>query len=783
MSFSEVVDHLRHDGVLEALTAFTVVWFLVVHAARWLLLRVFDRPRAAEIARVLGGRVVFLFLASFLVQKTLERVEELTNPGVAADFALTLVIDALRLAGGVLLALLLAALFHVLHSEFLERQLRSHSRVREKNTATLLYALVRPLGVVLAIAFVLSQFHLDLAGYLVTLGGASVALAFALQRLLTNMFAGLSLAADAPFSQNDLIRTSDDRLYEVIERGLRTTTMRDITTHDTVHFPNSVLAESPFAEVTRPTDDVRVVIDLGVPYDASLRDVRKTLHDIALGHPHVVGPFKKKEKAIQGKVARLFLRHELDECMQHWIELARLKAENDLNEAISELRWELEAQATLVDELESRGFDGAEKAELGKMAQRLRRRSAAIERLTTVWLLAVRNGVARGRFEAMYEATLESADSHVQGMPRRATSTGDHLTGALNEVEQGIVAELYREAVGDKPLDRPWPLKQLPTREEREREIAENQRRMKVLGNALTRLPERLRAESADSEEAGFYLGALRIANGLAAWVGVQPETPDMSTTYKQVQSELPHQTEDADAWKEVATAYQALGDGAVAKILDGIRDAVPDAPLEGRISVIECRSRAEDLFHSEQMVMRMIDHDWCSRTLGAVHDDDERSDLAELFRMWGDKTAELVEQLETVASHLEAGRSTTIDSELRNLASNLRMTFKDPFPLWKAPIASVEGYDESSIHLAMKVYVDNVRMDKYMRMFATLTNLRMRIVERLSNDGITLPYPRRDVLLLGSDGRPGGDAHGNGQGTWPASDVAGKEPAGPPAA
>src|SRR5436189_109469 len=83
--------------------------------------------------------------------------------------------------------------------------------------------------------------HDRVAGYLVTLGGLTVALAFALQRLLTNVFAGLSLAVDAPFSRSDLIRLSgeggEEKLYEVIKRGMRITTVRDITSHETVYLP------------------------------------------------------------------------------------------------------------------------------------------------------------------------------------------------------------------------------------------------------------------------------------------------------------------------------------------------------------------------------------------------------------------------------------------------------------------------------------------------------------------------------------------------------------------
>jgi small-conductance mechanosensitive channel len=94
------------------------------------------------------------------------------------------------------------------------------------------------------------------------------------------------------------------------------------------------------------------------------------------------------------------------------------------------------------------------------------------------------------------------------------------------------------------------------------------------------------------------------------------------------------------------------------------------------------------------------------------------------------------------------AARSTAIDTELRGLAAWLKSDFKDPFPKWKYPIAPVLDFLDSAIKVAVKFYIDNVRMEKYMRMGNTFTQFRLRIVERLSNAGITIPFPQRDVNI-----------------------------------
>ena len=94
------------------------------------------------------------------------------------------------------------------------------------------------------------------------------------------------------------------------------------------------------------------------------------------------------------------------------------------------------------------------------------------------------------------------------------------------------------------------------------------------------------------------------------------------------------------------------------------------------------------------------------------------------------------------------------MDTELRSIAVYLKEVFKDPFPAWKYPVAPVESFDDSSIGLSVKFYVDNVKMERYQRPFATYTNFRLRLVERLNNAGITIPFPQHDVHLKQNDAR-----------------------------
>jgi small-conductance mechanosensitive channel len=742
-----LIDKLTHDGALEALLVVAVTWLVVARVVHLYLLRFTSASRSAELFRVAGSRWALSFFAVLLVQKTLGRIDDHCDLGHIGGGAFLIAIVVLRVAGGVFVWMEINGVLDVVKNEFLERELRAYGRVKQRNTATLLYGLARPLGLIAGVAFVFSQFHLDVASYLVTLGGISIAFAFALQRLLTNMFAGLSLAIDAPFSQHDLIRVGvekESKLYEVMERGVRVTTVRDITNHEIVYVPNALLAEQPLAEVTRPTDDVRVQIDVAVANDEKLRVVRRVLLDIALGHPHLVGPFDKKQPAIKHKLARLLLRGELEDCLQHWVELGRLRAEDDLNKTILNLKTTLEHQAGLVDQWEDHGFDAVEQQELAGFAKELARQREELGTQTTVWLMMVRNALARGRF--IPTGVVTPADElHMHPSARRYRS----LMRDLDKHESESVEDWFTAYASTAGPD-------------------DDKAKMAALSRFLEERPwegsyeDDGQRDVDDLDDAGLneqvrhHIYALRVVNAFAKRLNISPQRSGSDGAAD------PAYLDDGP-WGVVKAHYAAIGDAFVMAIVEIVTALVKGSPEDGGqpvLSIVECRSRSEDLYVSENMVGAFLDQKRCRALLGAIADDDERADLAELFRVWADKTHEVLRRLKEIEREFRHPRSTTIDTQLRDLASSLKMDFKDPFPLWKQPIASMEGFGESSVNLALKVYVDNVRMDKYMRMYSTLTNVRLRIVERLLNEGIALPSPRYEVTLFDEAGNSNGSAN-----------------------
>ena len=304
----------------------------------------------------------------------------------------------LAVLAGFALWLCIYSSLELVRKEFIERALNKSGSGQQRNAALIGYYLSLPIAFGGVLAFVGYLVGFNWTAALVAGGTIGVGVGFALQHVLANVFAGFSLALDTPFSKNDLIRVgSDNKLYEVIKRGIRITTVRDIETHEIVYLPNQSLITQPIVDVTRPTDDLRAVIKVSVQYGCDLRGVRKILLDIAHGHPHVVGPLTAKQDAIAKKVHKLYVRREFNDCKEHFIELARLKAENDLNEKVRDLRAHLENWAQFIDKHESGGFAENEKKWLVAIARELDGKIDDIRKSTTQWMILFRNCVAKGR--------------------------------------------------------------------------------------------------------------------------------------------------------------------------------------------------------------------------------------------------------------------------------------------------------------------------------------------------------------------------------------------------
>lgn len=119
----------------------------------------------------------------------------------------------------------------------------------------------------------------DLSPLLTTFGVGSLVLGLALQDTLGNLFSGLSLVSERPFSVGDWIQVGEvsGKVLQVNWRAVRIQT-REL---DEVTLPNSALSKERITNFSRPSTISGVKVHVGFEYDAPPNRVRQMLSDVA----------------------------------------------------------------------------------------------------------------------------------------------------------------------------------------------------------------------------------------------------------------------------------------------------------------------------------------------------------------------------------------------------------------------------------------------------------------------------------------------------------------------
>ncbi|MBI1935781.1 mechanosensitive ion channel family protein [Candidatus Woesearchaeota archaeon] len=132
----------------------------------------------------------------------------------------------------------------------------------------------------IGIIFVLGSWGIQIGPLLASLGIAGIAVAFALQSTLGNIFGGISLIVDRSVTVDDFIRLDDGTEGRVVDIGLRSTKIRS-KDGDLIIMPNGKLSDSKIYNYHKPLPSTRVTIDFGVEYGSDVDKVKKVaLHEV-----------------------------------------------------------------------------------------------------------------------------------------------------------------------------------------------------------------------------------------------------------------------------------------------------------------------------------------------------------------------------------------------------------------------------------------------------------------------------------------------------------------------
>jgi len=240
-------------------------------------------------------------------------------------FGLTLAVRAAKLPMGsdwvvkILLSLIAVILIRTaffLSSELLEALANNHHRFNaiEERTIPLLDIVAKLLILLVGSYGLLLIWGINPVGWLASAGIVGLAVGFAAQDTLANLFAGFFVLIDSPYKIGDYVNLDSGERGMVTQIGMRST--RLLTRDDVeITVPNSVMGNAKIInESGGPYEKMRVRIAVGVAYGSDVHEVEKLLQSIGNDHVEVC-----KFPAPQVRM-RAFGESSLDFELLVWIE-------------------------------------------------------------------------------------------------------------------------------------------------------------------------------------------------------------------------------------------------------------------------------------------------------------------------------------------------------------------------------------------------------------------------------------------------------------------------------
>lgn len=160
---------------------------------------------------------------------------------------------------------------------------REGIRFVSKDTLPLFENLATVLSLGATFYLVLLVWDLDVTGWLASAGIAGIALGFAAQDSLANLFAGVFIFADRPYRIGDMIHLESGERGRVTHIGLRSTRIltRD---HIQITLPNAIMASAKITnESGGPSPKFRIRAPVGAAYGS---DVEKVRHSLLIAAAH-----------------------------------------------------------------------------------------------------------------------------------------------------------------------------------------------------------------------------------------------------------------------------------------------------------------------------------------------------------------------------------------------------------------------------------------------------------------------------------------------------------------
>lgn len=176
----------------------------------------------------------------------------------------------------ILIVYLIYSVFSVTFERLWKRAARKAGSVPNEGLIGLVEGTIKAIIIVGALLYILSTWGIEVGPLLAGIGIGGIAIAFALQESLANIFGGISVILDKTIRVDDWIKLEDGTVGVILRIGLRSTKLKTFD-NEILFVPNSQIANSKVQNIALPDPKSRVVIPFGVAYGSDIEKVKKVV--------------------------------------------------------------------------------------------------------------------------------------------------------------------------------------------------------------------------------------------------------------------------------------------------------------------------------------------------------------------------------------------------------------------------------------------------------------------------------------------------------------------------
>lgn len=157
----------------------------------------------------------------------------------------------------------------------------------DKQILKLLHQIANFSSYIIALLLILSLWGVEIGPLLAGLGIGGIAIAFALQPILSNIFSGIALILDKTIKEGDVIVLDENTSGIVYDIGIRSTRIKSFS-NEMISIPNAKLVDSKITNLDQPDRTIRVKINFSVAYGNDIEKVKKLVIKCLKNKEHII---------------------------------------------------------------------------------------------------------------------------------------------------------------------------------------------------------------------------------------------------------------------------------------------------------------------------------------------------------------------------------------------------------------------------------------------------------------------------------------------------------------